>query len=168
MATPNKIQYKSIYVNVLDKTFTPGKLTCKGKFEEYQPEFADYIAGLIQKDLVDTIETQSLSSKWKPLSPSYIASKKKRGLHTEIWKATGNMESSIYKINRKDRVLIGVTGARKYPGTNNTLLEVARYLEYGTSKMPARPLFRPIVDKYTKNVAKYWRKFLKSKGLIKN
>ena len=167
MATP-KVQYKSIYVNVLDKTFTPGKLTCKGNFEEYQPEFADYIAGLIQKDLVKAIETQSLSSKWKPLSPSYLAHKKKKGLSTKIWKATGNMEDSIYKINRKDKVLVGVTGARRYPGTNRTLLEVARDLEYGTSKVPSRPLFRPIVEKYTKNVSRYWRKFLKSKGLIKS
>lgn len=166
MAT-QKVQFKSVYVNVLDRSFTPGKLACRGKFEEYQPEFADHIASLIQKDIVDAIENQTLESKWKPLSPNYLDKKKKSGLSTKIWKATGNMQDSIYKINRKNKVLVGVTGSRKYPGTNRTLLQVARELEYGTSKIPARPLFRPIVDKYTKNIGWYWRKFLKSKNLLR-
>lgn len=166
LAKKTKVKFKSIYVNVIDQSFTPGKLLCKGEFEEYQPEFADYLAGLIQKDIIKAIDDQSLSSKWKPLSPNYVQYKKEHGLSTKTWEATKNMHDSIYKINRKNKVLIGVSSRRTYPDSDATLLEVARWLEYGTSKSPSRPLFRPIVSKYTKNVRKYWKQFLKSRGLM--
>ena len=157
------VKFKSIYINVIDTEFTPGKKLCKGK-EHLQPLFADYIAKLMVDDLVKAIDKQRFNSKWKPLSPSYLEWKKKNNLSTKIWKATGNMQSSIYKINRKDKVLVGVTSKRKYPNTNSDLLTVAKRLEFGTSKSPARPLFRPIYNNYSKHIDRYWKRFLKTQN----
>lgn len=157
-----KPKFKYIECNVTKFRFTPAKTLCRG-YEEYQPEFADYLAKLIQADLIKTIENQSYKSKWKPLSPSYLEYKKRKGLSSKIWKASGNMVSSIYKINKKNKILIGVTASRKYPNSKRTLYEVARTLEYGTSTVPARPLFRPVINKYYKNMRRYWNKFLKQK-----
>lgn len=157
-----KLKYKSIRINVIDFEYIPGKLLCKGDIA-LQNEFAEYVSELIRKDLVNTIESQSRSSKWAPLSTRYLDHKKSSGLSTKTWKATGNMVESIYLINKKDKILIGVTSSRKYPNSNQTLLEVARYLEYGTSRIPARPLFRPIVSNYYRNTSKHWSNFMKNK-----
>lgn len=157
------VKLKSIKCTVTGFEFTPAKTICRGQ-EELQPQFADYIARCIHSDIVKAIETQSRRSKWKPLSPSYLSYKRRKGLSTKIWKSSGNMVSSIYKINRGNRILIGVTDKRKYPNSDITLREVAVYLEYGTPRMPARPLFRPIFSKYYKNMRGYWNKFLKDQS----
>lgn len=165
MKSKSKVQYKKIYVNVIDKHFTPGRHLCSGEYSQYQPEFADYVANLIKNDIVEAIEKQSYKSKWKPLSPNYLEYKRQAGLSTKIWKATGTLESSIYKLNRKDKIWVGVTANRKYPGTQLSMLDMAKKLEFGTSKVPARPLFRLVVNKYTRHMRKYWTEFKKSKGI---
>lgn len=153
--------YITIKCTVTGIKFTPGRYLCKNNIE-LQNRFAEHIAKLIQQDLVRTIETQRYSSRWAPLSPSYLEYKKANGLSTKIWKASGNMVSSIYKIRRRSTILIGVSNSRKYPNSNQTLAEVAKRLEYGTEKVPARPLFRPIYSNYRKNIRTYWNKFLKT------
>ncbi len=51
---------------------------------------------------------------------------------------TGNLRSSIHTVVRSER-----KDVRAYIGTN---VEYAPYLEYGTSKMSARPFLRPALD----------------------
>lgn len=161
----SKVKYKSIYVNVIDHKFTPGRHLCSGEYASYQPEFADYVADKIKDDIIKAIESQKYSSKWAPLSPKYEEYKRKSGLSTKIWKATGTLESSIYKLNKKDKIWIGVTSHRRYPGTSLTMLDMARQLEFGTSKMPSRPLFRLVVNNYTRHIRRHWTEFKKLKGI---
>ena len=96
--------------------------------------------------------------KWAALSPEWI---EKKG-HGRKWYYTGRTEGAIkYKVK----------GSTIYAGwvDGGELADIAKYLEYGTSKMPARPLIVPVFeenkDKIVKD-AKVWIKNAVNKGRI--
>lgn len=97
--------------------------------------------------------------KWVPLSDRYLASKKRRGLDDRILIATKEYIQSIKPRPRKrdGRVTTWVVG----PGHHKTkhssgvpMHQLGRWLEFGTSRMPARPHWRPA-----------WSAFVRSRKL---
>lgn len=84
-----------------------------------------------------------------PLSPKYLAWKKRKGLDHRILIATGHYVSSI-KVKRKNNQWeVGVPDGF-HPTAGMTYEKLARIHEYGSKKMhiPARPHWRPTIAKF--------------------
>ena len=102
--------------------------------------FKEAIGLRVQNALTDKIK--SGDSSWAPLSPGWIDTKG----HSNQWYYTGQLEKTIeYEIDDAG-VRIGVLKHSTYPDSGTTVAVVAAALEYGTSKIPARPLFRPVFE----------------------
>ena len=94
----------------------------------------------VQNALTDKIKSGDGS--WAPLSPAWITAKG----HRNQWYHTGQLENAIeYELNDAG-VRIGVLKHSSYPDTGTNVAVVAASLEYGTSKIPARPLFGPVFE----------------------
>lgn len=128
--------------------------------------FSKKIADLYVKELVEAIESQRYKSRWEPLTPSYLEYKKSQGLSTNIWEATSLLKESITYYRSGNSYVVGVNRRLKYPGTHVFVYKVIRWMEYGTSKMPARPLFGPVKRKLERNMRRLWEEFLLERGYM--
>lgn len=144
--TAFKIGYNSPYVDPL-----------------LREEFSKYMAGEISKLVVKAIDSQKYSKSWVPLNPSYKEWKRKKGLSTKIWEATGYLKLNIgYNVHTK-YIEVGIHPTAKYKN-GQSVLQVARWLEYGTKNMPERPLFRTIIIYVRKNIRYFYEKFLRERS----
>lgn len=99
-------------------------------------------------ELRDRIEDQSL--KLAPLSPITIA---KKG-HEDILIDTRQYIDAIQVEETEFGATVGVSDTIHKSGKSQiAMTELADYLEHGTSKMPARPHWRPVMEKYIKEKA---------------
>lgn len=149
-----------IVCNVTKQDFTIGYRSTKVGGNIDHDLFSAYIAREIARLVSLAIDDQRFSSKWKPLSSSYVRYKKRKGLSTKTWKATGKLQASIgYDIN--DKVIqVGVDEYGRYPN-GLPILKVAVWMEFGTKKMPERPLFRPIINYVRSNISYFYNKYEK-------
>lgn len=149
-----------IRLNVGDLTTTPGKELSKNCPEWMQEEFAGYVVKVMRDQFKAAIVKQRFQSSWPPLSVRYLDWKKEHNLSLKIWEATGLLKKSIVYRKRNGYYLVGIDPYKKH---NNgvPILYIAHCLEYGTSRIPARPLFRPIFNQMRKNMGRYWKDFIK-------
>lgn len=134
--------------------------------EKLLTAFSKYVAELYVRELVDAINSQRYKGRWEPLTSDYLEYKRKNGLSTNIWEATSLLKESI-TVYRSDRsYVVGIDRSLKYPGTNVRVYKVIRWMEFGTSRMPARPLFSPVKRKLERNMRKIWESFLEERGLL--
>lgn len=100
-------------------------------------EFAD--------DLKRLIEQQSFA--WVPLSAGYARRKNMLGQDPRILIATGRYVNSIRPVQAADGSwVVGVPPEPLHGGSRYTLQDLARWLEFGTKRMPARPHWRPAMS----------------------
>lgn len=88
-------------------------------------------------------------SSWAPLSAAWAEQKG----HGNQWYHTGTLESAIKYEIQGDSVYIGIVKPE------GDLGKIAITLEFGTSTIPARPLFAPVADEYSDEIvelAKEW------------
>jgi hypothetical protein len=112
----------------------PSKMGLAGLGKDMAEEFADDLKALITRQLIA----------WVPLSPGYTKRKRMLGLDPRILIATGRYVSSIQPIAQKDGSwIVSVPDTPLRAGSKYTLKDLARWLEYGTRNMPARPHWRP-------------------------
>ena len=128
--------------------------------------FDKYIAEKIMETAKIAILEQRWSSKWQPLSPEYLEWKKKKGLDTRILIATGQYLDSFKVYRSGNSWVAGVDKERLhyFEGKTVRMGDLAKWLEFGTRKMPPRPHWRPAFDYVSKNIRYFWNKFLKEKG----
>lgn len=109
-------------------------------------------AEAIKQRMIDHIENQDLP--WKPLSPITI---KLKG-HDKIYIETGELKESIGIIKIDGRIkytlFVGWQKGQTHKASGNDINELMIWLEYGTSKMPARPLIRPVKEEMKSIVKK--------------
>ena len=129
---------------------------------EYFREFVEYMAEKMRDEIKKAIEFQRYRVKWRPLSIPYMKYKRLHHLSLKTWKATGMLLRAIAYKRHNDHYIIGINPNLRYRN-GIRILDVAKYIEYGTRKMPARPLFRPIIFEMRKNIKQYWWTFLKEK-----
>ena len=99
-------------------------------------EFKDRTGALLVEDLVAGID--SGDPRWAALKPKTVVRKG----HGEQWRETGNLRSSIKFVSEETKVRVGILGGEKYAlGAEVAVAALAQ--EFGTSTIPARPLFRP-------------------------
>lgn len=152
----------SIYIQVSSSQWKPASRIAKGKEEQEKllGKFAKKIAIIYAEELVKAIDSQRYQSRWEPLNPDYLQWKKDNNLSENIWEATSLAKESIGVWRSNDKYVVGVKRNIKYPGSNVPVYKVIRMLEFGTSKMPARPLFLPVKRLINSRLRKYWEEFL--------
>jgi len=102
------------------------------------------VAKKIAADLKERIYYQKF--KHVPLSEKYLKWKKKKGLDTRILIATGEYVDSIMAKKLNDFTWkVGVPD-KVHKGTKLPLKVLARIHEFGTSTIPARPHWRPVIS----------------------
>lgn len=114
---------------------------------------------LVLKTLIDHIDAQDLP--WAPLSERTIQLK---GGDSTIYVETGYLKDNL-QVRRVKSVANGVTlfiGASAWKRTPEgvKLSDLMIWLEYGTRKMPARPLIRPTWDEVEPILKDNWRVLL--------
>lgn len=124
-------------------------------------EFELYLCDIFIKEVKRCIDTQSI--KWEPLSRPYLLSKARRGLSTNIWEATSQLKNTLSVRKSTGMVLtIGWKRSEHHKGSKIPIYKIARSLEYGTMKIPPRPLFRVVFSKIERNLSKYYEEYLDS------
>jgi hypothetical protein len=98
------------------------------------------IAEQFINDIKDSINTQKYN--FAPLSPRYLAYKYKRGLSLHTWEATSQLKNTLSYTVKGNTIIIGWDKSLVHKNSNSKLYKIAMYLEYGTSVIPPRPLFR--------------------------
>lgn len=93
-----------------------------------------------------------------------MAYKRRHGLSLNVWEATSLLISALNSWKRAGIWYVGFNKKRFYPGTRAQVLNVARYVEYGTLRMPPRPLFRSIQKSFERDMVKYMREFKEGRG----
>ena len=124
---------------------------------EFERRIAFYIAEYLKKG----IYRQKWKGKWKPLSPNYLSYKKKKGLDTRTLLAYHYYVRSITAYRSGNDWVVGTKPFQRHPKTLIPMEKLARYLEFGTRKMPARPHWRPAFYEAQKNAGKVMKKVLK-------
>lgn len=152
----------SIYIQPSQSEWRPASRMARGKEEQEAllSKFAKKIALIYADEVVKAIESQRYKHKWEPLSEDYLEYKKRNGLSTNIWEATSLVHDSIGVWRSNDRYVVGIKRDVKYPESNVPAYRVIRMIEFGTSKMPARPLFMPVKRLINSRLRGYWREFL--------
>lgn len=160
-----------MYISIPTKGFNeyaewrPGTKIAKKEHQKLLGQFAHYMAKVMAEEVRKAIITQKYAGTWAPLSVEYLDFKKKHGLSLKIWEATEFLRKNITAYRSNDKYVVGVNKRIKYPGTKVPAWKVMFWMEFGTSKMPARPLFRPVATALRKNVRYHWIQFLKTKKL---
>ena len=116
-------------------------------------------AELVRKVLVKHLQNQDLS--WKPLSPAYLASKKRRHLSTATLIATSQLMQSITTELAGDRLsaFVGVLRSGKRKDGEPPVL-IAEIHEFGSHarNITARPLFRPTFKEVQPDIENGYKK----------
>ena len=89
---------------------------------------------------------------WAPLSAAWAEQKG----HGNQWYYTGSLESAIKYEVRDDAVYVGIVKPEGDVG------KIAMALEYGTSKIPARPLFGPVASENEDEIVKIATEWIKA------
>lgn len=175
----SKEMEKKVKSYVVDNVSDYAKLIQKYMIEEYKQEFEKRVKILTKAekgfdkwvaekiaDLTRTaVKEQRWKHKWKPLNPKYKAWKIRKGLDPRILIAYGYYINSIKVYRSNKDWVVGVDPFQIHPKTGIRMKKLARYLEYGTSRMPARPHWRPAFEHVRKHIDRYIKKYLKEKGI---
>ena len=130
----------------------------KGLSGKQADALAETIGGMLESALVDKIQSGNVCG--PPLSESWAEHKG----HSNPWYYTGRLEGAI-KYEVEDGVInVGIIDAGSYRDGEN-VATVAAKLEFGSGKIPARPLFGPVADEEYPKVEK--EAFSYVKDLIK-
>lgn len=159
----------SMYIKIQPtaQEWRPASRMAKGSREKERllGQFAHLIADIYRDELVNAINSQRYKGQWEPLDKDYLEWKRRQGLDTRIWIATGMLRDSISVYRSNGAWVVGINQRMRYPGSKVHMYKVLRWMEYGTSRMPARPLFRPVKRLIQGRMRKYWNQFLASKGI---
>lgn len=153
---------------VKSSIWTPGKNLFRMKdadkvIEDRQFAFILYISLLYKEYLQEMVRNRGWEKFWIPLTPKYLERKKQLGRYENIWMNTGTLINSLEIIPdyQNDFVIVGIDPRAKYSylGESISILQVAKFMEYGTEKLPPRPLFRRGRDYISKNISRFKKDF---------
>ena len=140
----------AILLKNLEKKLAPymdGTLYEKGEF--------------VLKRLHEHIENQDLN--WTPLSERTVELK---GGSTTIYFETGQLKDGLVVRRLKSDVkgstiIIGASPWKTHKPSGEKMSNIMMWLEYGTDKIPPRPLIRPTYDEIKPLLEKEWKQVLK-------
>ena len=123
----------------------------------YERRMAEYIVDYLRKGIL----RQRWKHRWKPLSERYRRYKLRKGLDTRILLAYHYYVNSITAYRSGNDWVVGIKPFQKHPKTLMSMEKLARFLEFGTSRMPPRPHWRPAFYEAQKNAGKVLRRYLR-------
>lgn len=145
-----------IYIEILNLKWEPGRVVMKGSPRKEVLAFESYIAKKYVELVRDRVETQKFKAKWAPLSPRYLGKKKEKGWSLKTWEATGQL---MKELKVKSHNVVGFDNRKVHKVSGEKLLAIARKNEYGTSEVPARPLFRLVYWYMSKNIGYFYNRY---------
>lgn len=157
-----------VYIQPSEDIWRPGSLLVPRDFphlERHLGRFAHYMADRMAEEVVNAINDQRYRDRWVPLSVPYLDYKRRKGLSLRIWEATGTLKNSIRAYRSGSTWVVGVSQRLYYPGTDIKIYRIARYMEYGTDKMPARPLFYRVARRMSRDISLHWARYRKEVGV---
>jgi len=109
--------------------------------DAYEDDFQE-LAAEIQKKIRKHIQDQDLD--WAQLAPRTQARKGHDMAYIETWEFMRKIEADV---RRKGRFSVELTvmPAGKHDASGMSMQKLARILEFGWEKIPARPLWRPVM-----------------------
>lgn len=143
---------------IANKKLTPEKL---------QLEFTQYLAVVLRERVKDSVQKQTIAGApmkrlYKPLNPEYRKSKP-WGTKGKFWVKTHTLIDTLSVWREGNVVKIGWKRSVTYQDSGVSVADVAMWVENGTDKMPARPLFKPHMAFISKNISQYFKHFVKLK-----
>lgn len=116
---------------------------------------------LVLNKLQDHIDSQDLS--WTPLAQRTIELK---GGDSTIYVDTGTLKNGLTVRRVKSSVkgstiFIGASPWKKHSPSGQRLSDLMIWLEYGTDKIPPRPLIRPTIEEVEDIIKNNWRELMK-------
>lgn len=115
----------------------------------------------VLKTMQDHIDRQDLS--WTPLSERTIELK---GGDSTIYIETGELRNglSVRRIKssvKGSTIFVGASPWKRHAPSGAKLSDLLIWLEYGTDKLPPRPLVQPTIDEVTKILQAHWKDLFK-------
>lgn len=132
----------------------------KNEVQLRSSQFTREVAAGIANDAVDAIENQTFH--WKPLSEKYLKWKKSQGLDERILVATEEYKNSISWGEVGNKVWAGISPGAEHESSGLPMSILARIHEFGTKTIPARPLWRPLLSKYTRKSPQFTERYRKA------
>lgn len=139
----------------------------KRKADELLEGFAYYVLNFLKSLVLNAIRLQKFPMQYQPLSPQYVARKRKKGWRLGFWEMTGFLQQhiTVWKDARRS-YCIGFRSGVIHPVSGTPILTIVKTLEMGSPKknIPARPLFFPLAAGISKKIYDiHWKKFLREK-----
>ena len=106
------------------------------------------------------VRNQDLS--WKPLAPSTVQQKGSNLIYID----TGDLLANGFKVRalrgkqKGAKFFVGANVWTKHKPSGLKMSDVMTYLEYGTDKIPPRPLIRPSVEEFKTDFPKKFSKYM--------
>lgn len=127
-------------------------------------DYEKFICREFIKRVKKHIKKQDLN--WPPLSTEYYQYKLSNNLSLNTWEATSLLKKTLGLLKKGDTYIIGWGNSRRHKGVK--VSDISRYLEYGTIKIPPRPLFRTVLKSIIKDLptleVKFFSRYVGSKG----
>lgn len=123
--------------------------------QDLEAAFARWLLELLRYQVRQAIKRQIFPRVYEPLSDSWVEQKRHQGLKPGFWIATGQLESTIkvWLSPETGRWTIGwPEGVRHKANPKVDCADIAKWMERGTVKMPARPLFVPLAESIGKSI----------------
>lgn len=111
---------------------------------------------IVLKRLVQHIDRQDLN--WTPLAQRTIEAKNSEKIYIETGWLKDNLVVRRLKNNpRGSTIFIGASPWKRHQPSGEKFSDIMIWLEYGTDKIPARPLIRPTWAELEKELKDNWR-----------
>lgn len=149
------------------------------EYVEFMREFVDFLCSRIVDEIEFAMKTQKFAHRWDDLSDSWQRRKERLELDDRTWIASGQLLNAVTWWERKSEGVfyVGVHPRLKHRAykkgghyvskkRNVRVVDIVRWMEFGTTKMPPRPLFTPVFQMYRpkKMQTKVYQEFVKLKA----
>lgn len=131
--------------------------------DNLSPEFQKQVekdAELVLRTLQNHIDSQDLP--WQPLLPRTVALKGgKETIYVETGWLRANLSVRKLKSSKQFKLFIGASPWKKHKPSGRRFNELMSWLEYGTDKIPPRPLIRPTKQEIEPILHRRWIQLLR-------
>lgn len=142
-----------IYIDVLGSKWYPAR-RLKRVSNRVRNAFEIYCARLLILKVKEAVRVQKYASKWIALNPNYLRKKLESGQELGMWIADDML---IRQLKLKDNRHIGWDNRLRRDGVPYLL--IAKSLEWGTIRIPPRPLFRKVKSQIQRNLDIIYKNF---------
>lgn len=128
-------------------------------------EFTTYLLHMLREKIQNAIKTQRFPVRYPPLSPQYLAKKKKQGRKLGFWISSGYLVKGLkyWYVDSEDAYYIGIPEGIRHPDNKQLLSMILLTLELGSPErnIPPRPLFFPYANSMSKSITHIFERYLR-------